>query len=154
MRYLSNDIERRGNSKYFAVKTVTVHPNFVHVLNKNYAYEVQADFVPTVVESPMEEIPDMLVITETLSLEEIIDRFGDNLTENEMESLKVLVKPVDEIQEVDSEFAAEDNFDISTEEVEEDDTDVLEPEPVPEVSESQLNNNQIDTNGTPSIDWF
>jgi hypothetical protein len=102
----------------------------------------------------MEEIPDMLVITETLSLEEIIDRFGDNLTENEMESLKVLVKPVDEIQEVDSEFAAEDNFDISTEEVEEDDTDVLEPEPVPEVSESQLNNNQIDTNGTPSIDWF
>jgi hypothetical protein len=154
MRYLSNDIERRGNSKYFAVKTVTVHPNFVHVLNKNYAYEIQADFVPTVVESPVEEIPDTLVITETLSLEEIIDRFGDNLTENEMESLKVLVKPVDEIQEVESEFAAEDNFDISTEEGEEDDTDVLEPEPVSEVSESQLNNNQIDTNGTPSIDWF
>ena len=154
MRYLSNDIERRGNSKYFAVKTVTVHPNFAHVLNKNYAYEIQADFVPTVVESPVEEIPDTLVITETLSLEEIIDRFGDNLTENEMESLTVLVKPVDEIQEVDSEFAAEDNFDISTEEVEEDDTDVLEPEPVSEVSESQLNNNQIDTNGTPSIDWF
>ena len=154
MRYLSNDIERRGNSKYFAVKTVTVHPNFVHVLNKNYAYEIQADYIPTVVETPIEEIPDTLVITETLSLEEIIDRFGDNLTENEMESLKVLVKPVDEIQEVDSEFAAEDNFDISTEEEEEDDTDVLEPEPVPEVSESQLNNNQIDTNGTPSIDWF
>jgi hypothetical protein len=154
MRYLSNDIERRGNSKYFAVKTVTVHPNFVHVLNKNYAYEIQADFVPTVVKSPVEEIPDTLVITETLSLEEIIDRFGDNLTENEMESLKVLVKPVDEIQEVESEFAAEDNFDISTEEGEEDDTDVLEPEPVPEVSESQSNNNQIDTNGTPSIDWF
>jgi hypothetical protein len=102
----------------------------------------------------VEEIPDTLVITETLSLEEIIDRFGDNLTENEMESLKVLVKPVDEIQEVESEFAAEDNFDISTEEVEEDDTDVLEPEPISEVSEFQLNNNQIDTNGTPSIDWF
>jgi hypothetical protein len=142
MRYLSNDIERRGNSKYFAVKTVTVHPNFVHVLNKNYAYEIQADYIPTVVETPIEEIPDTLVITETLSLEEIIDRFGDNLTENEIESLTVLVKP------------AEDNFDISTEEGEEDDTDVLEPEPVSEVSESQSNNNQIDTNGTPSIDWF
>lgn len=148
MRYLSNDIERRGNSKYFAVKAVTVHPNFVHVLNKNYAYEIQADFVPTVLESPVEEV---------LEIEESEE-------------------PMDEIQETETEFAAEDNFEVASEqevvhslygvdnedievsliveEEEEDDTDVLEPEPVSEVSEFQLNNNQIDTNGTPSIDWF
>jgi hypothetical protein len=43
---------------------------------------------------------------------------------------------------------------LTLEEEEEDDTDVLEPEAVSEISESELNNNQIDTNGTPDIDWF
>jgi hypothetical protein len=154
MSYLSQDISVRGNSKYFAVKTVTVHPDFAHVLNKNYTYEIQADYVPTVVESPVEEIPDTVVVTETLSVEEVVDRFGDNLTENETELLKVLVKPVDEAIYVEYDFAAEDNFDISTEEGEEDDTDVLEPGPISEVSESQSNNNQIKTNGPDDFDWF
>jgi hypothetical protein len=62
MEYLSKDIQNTGNSKYFTVKTITVHPDYIANLGSNYTYEVQKDYVPTLVENPIteeeiEEIP-------------------------------------------------------------------------------------------------
>ena len=45
MEYLSNDIQRTGDSKYFTVKTITVHPDHIAQLGSNYTYEVQADYI-------------------------------------------------------------------------------------------------------------
>jgi hypothetical protein len=145
LSYAAKDIQRNGDSQYFTVKTISVKPDILAELNSNYTYGMQADYVPTVVESPVEE---------TLELEE----------------------PKDDLQEVESEFAAEDNFEVASEEElahllygvdnedievsltveeeEEDDTDVLETEPVVEVSESQSNNNQIKANDTNDFEWF
>jgi hypothetical protein len=145
LSYAAKDIQMNGDSKYFTVKTISVKPDILAELNSNYTYGMQADYVPTVAESPVEE---------ALELEE----------------------PKDDLQEAESEFAAEDNFEVvseeelahllygvdnedievslTVEEEEEDDTDVLETEPVPEVSESQLNNNQIETNGSNDFEWF
>ena len=62
MEYLSNDIQRTGDSEYFTVKTITVHPDHIAKLDSNYTYETQKDYVPTLVEKPIteeeiEEIP-------------------------------------------------------------------------------------------------
>lgn len=139
MDYLSDDIKLRGSTKYFTVKSVTVHPDFAHVLNKNYTYEVQEDFVPTVAEIPV--------------------------VEEAVEEIPVQVEAVTE--ESESEFAAEDNFEeevewpveeaIFTEEQDEaigeaiaaieEATAILEERPV-------SNNNQIETNGTDDFGWF
>jgi len=45
MMYLSEDIQRTGDSKYFTVKTITVHPDHIASLGTNYTYSVQDDFV-------------------------------------------------------------------------------------------------------------
>jgi len=45
MMYLSEDIQRTGDSKYFTVKTITVHPDHIASLGSNYTYTVQDDFV-------------------------------------------------------------------------------------------------------------
>jgi hypothetical protein len=129
LSYTSKDIQQQGDSKYFTVKTISVVPDVLAELNTNYTYSIQEDFVPTVAEIPVEEV---------LELEGPTGPTG----------------PEDNLQEVESEFASEDNFDISIEEVEEDTTDVLEPETVSVISESELNNNQIETNGTNDFEWF
>lgn len=123
LTYASKDIQQRGDTKYFTVKTISVVPDVLAELNSNYTYGVQEDFSPTV--------------SEILTVEEVIE----------------IEEPVT-YQESESEFAAEDNFDISNEEGEEDDTDVLEPETISVVSESESNNNQIETNGTNDFEWF
>jgi hypothetical protein len=45
MEYLSGDIQNAGDSKYFTVKTITVHPDHIAQLGSNYTYNVQDDFV-------------------------------------------------------------------------------------------------------------
>jgi hypothetical protein len=142
LTYASKDIQNRGDSTFFTVKTISVVPDLLAELNSNYTYGIQEDFV-----NPVSEI---------LTVEEVIEDITEEIPE--------------------SEFATEDNFEVASEEEvshllygvdnedievsltleeeEEDDTDVLEPEAVSEISESELNNNQIDTNGTPDIDWF
>ena len=124
LSYGAKDIQQRGDSQYFTVKTISVNPGLLSELNSNYTYSTQEDFVPTVSETPV--------------IEEVVEEVEEPIIDEEPES----------------EFAAEDNFDISTEEAEEDTTDVLEPEAVSEVSELQLNNNQIKTNDTNDFEWF
>jgi hypothetical protein len=94
LSYTSNDIQQRGNTKYFTVKTISVTPEILAQLNTNYTYGLQEDFTP-IIEEVVEEIPEV-------------------------------VEPVVEV----------------------------EPEPVSEISESQSNNNQIETNDTNDFEWF
>jgi hypothetical protein len=157
MSYLSDDIKLRGTSKYFAVKTITVHPDFAYVLNKNYEYEVQADFVPTVVESPeVGELPAYEGSEGPIGPQGHADPVGE------------LGAPgVDGIESVESEFAAEDNFEEEVEWpveepvfTEEEDEAIgeaiaeLEPESITVLSESKSNNNQIATNDPDDFEWF
>jgi hypothetical protein len=94
LSYTSNDIQQRGDTKYFTVKTISVTPEILAQLNTNYTYGLQEDFTP-IIEEVVEEIPEV-------------------------------VEPVVEV----------------------------EPEPVSEISESQSNNNQIETNDTNDFEWF
>ena len=144
LSYAAKDIQMNGDSKYFTVKTISVKPDILAELNANYTYGIQEDYVPTVEEiAEVEELP---------AYEELEGPIGP---QGHADPVGELVAPgVDGIESVESEFAVEDNFDISTEEGEEDDTDVLEPGPISEVSESQSNNNQIKTNGPDDFDWF
>jgi activator of HSP90 ATPase len=77
------------------------------------------------IESEEEErIPDTLIVTEELSVEEIVDRFGEILTEEQQTLLE--------------QHAAQ--FPVTEEEA-------VAPEPV-------SNNHQIETNESTDIDWF
>jgi hypothetical protein len=139
MQYLSNDIQKTGNSKYFTVKTITVHPDYIANLGSNYTYEVQKDYVPTLVEKP--------------------------ITEEEIEEIPIQIEAV--IEEQESEFTVEDT--LEEEVVTNLDNICDKPEPIiiekiveviKEVVEEELtiepksNNNQIKTNDTNDFDWF
>ena len=82
MEYLSKDIQNTGDSKYFTVKTITVHPDYIANLGSNYTYEVQKDYVPTLVENP--------------------------ITEEEIEEIPIKIEVV--IEEQESEFTVEDTL--------------------------------------------
>ena len=82
MEYLSKDIQNSGDTKYFTVKTITVHPDYIANLGSNYTYEVQKDYVPTLVENP--------------------------ITEEEIEEIPIQIEAV--IEEQESEFTVEDTL--------------------------------------------
>ena len=56
MKYLSDVIQNRGDSDYFAVKSITIKPDQVHHLNANYTHEVIADFPEPEIEISEEDI--------------------------------------------------------------------------------------------------
>jgi len=56
MNHCSDVVKHGGGTNCFSVKTVTLHSDYAHCLNKNYEYEVQADYVATIDETVMEEI--------------------------------------------------------------------------------------------------
>lgn len=89
MEYLSKDIQNTGNSTYFTVKTITVHPDHIANLGSNYTYEVQKDYVPTLVEKP--------------------------ITEEEIDKIPIQIEAV--IEEQESEFTVEDTLEEEVEEV-------------------------------------
>ena len=127
-------------SKLFNVKELVPTPEIEMVLDKPYVglveYKADSKEIASVsyniilpereIESEEEErIPDTLVVTEELSVEEIVDRFGEVLTEEQQELLE--------------QHAAQ--FPVTEEEA-------VEPEPV-------SNNHQItQTNESTDIDWF
>jgi hypothetical protein len=56
-------VERRGNSKYFTVKTISIEPELLAEMNDNYSFQVQEDY--EVVASPREidVLPEVLIET-------------------------------------------------------------------------------------------
>ena len=142
MNHCSDVVKHGGGTNCFSVKTVTLHSDYAHCLNKNYEYEVQADYVATIDETVMEEIIPEVKLEEVIPESEFATE--DNFEEaSEKETSHMLY-------EVDNE-----DIEVSlTLEEEEDDIEVLELEPVSEMSESEPNNNQIETNDTPDFEWF
>jgi hypothetical protein len=56
-------VEKRGNSKYFTVKTISIEPELLAEMNDNYSFQVQEDY--EVVASPREidVLPEVLIET-------------------------------------------------------------------------------------------
>lgn len=139
MEYLSGDIQNTGDSKYFTVKTITVHPDHIAQLGSNYTYEVQADYVGP--ELPVEldeedrhdEEERVSVQNEILISEEDDELLGEAFARLERKELK-------------SELIA------LEEESNEPETSSLE---ITIGLEPVSNNNQItQTNESNDIDWF
>lgn len=121
----NEEVIGRNRTYLFKVKTVTVDPELLGILNTNYMYEITDNFIPVVnVVEPIEEViaPEPEVIEEPLS-----------------------------------EFAAEDNFETSDDdlvasiesvEIQESEEEVITPEI--EVFTNQTNT----TTNESDIDWF
>lgn len=140
LSYASKNIQNRGDSRYFTVKTISVVPDLLAELNSNYTYGVQEDFVHSAVE-------EIIEIKEPIIHEESKSEFAaeDNFEVASEKEVSHMLYGVDN-EDIEASFTLE--------EEEEDDTDILEPEVDFIISESELNNNQIDTNDTNDFEWF
>ena len=132
-------IRNIAHSSTFSVGQLVPTPEVQTAINDSYTgvveYNVNSKDVASVtelsilpereIESEEEErIPDTLIVTEELSVEEIVDRFGEILTEEQQTLLE--------------QHAAQ--FPVTEEEA-------VAPEP-------ESNNHQIETNESTDIDWF
>jgi hypothetical protein len=129
MEHLSSEIQNRGDSKYFTVKTITVHPDYIVALCSNYTYTVQDDYVGP--ELPIEFDEEERV---SGSEDDVLNEFIGEIIDD--------VEPIftEEEDEAMGEMIAE--LDIEDVEV------TLE-------TELSSNNHQItQTNESTDIDWF
>ena len=97
MEYLSEHIQNTGDSKFFTVKTITVHPDHIAQLGSNYTYEVQADYVGPEIPIEHEEeerVPDLKevdVFNEAMG--EIIDEIEESLELHPLSAEVVELEP-------------------------------------------------------------
>jgi hypothetical protein len=129
MEYLSEDIQNTGDSKYFTVKTITVHPDHIANLGSNYTYEVQADYVGPEKDIDLaDEEERVSVQNEILISEEDDELLGEAFARLERKELKAELIALEE---------ASDDTEVTLE------TELLS------------NNHQItQTNESNDIDWF
>jgi hypothetical protein len=129
MEYLSGDIQNTGDSKYFTVKTITVHPDHIADLGSNYTYEVQADYVGPEKDIDLDDEEERVSVqNEILISEEDDELLGEAFARLERKELK------DEL--------------IALEEASNDTEVTLK-------TELLSNNHQItQTNESNDIDWF
>ena len=121
----NEEVIGRNRTNVFQIKTVTIDPELLGILNTNYMYEITDNFIPVVkVIEPIEE---------------------------------VIAQEPEVIEEPVSEFAAEDNFETSDDElvasiesveIQESEEEVITPEI--EVFTNQTNT----TTNESDIDWF
>ena len=139
LKYLHEVISLRGDSKYFSVKTVTVNPEYVNLINSNYTYELIPDYVPEV-------SPEELFSQPTQEEEKafISDEEEDELIEAAFTNI--------ERTELKSELIAlEKEITVSESELNKPETVTLE---VTTEIEPESNNHQTNTNESTDIDWF
>ena len=131
MEHLSNEIQDRGNSKYFTVKTITVHPDHIAALGSNYTYTVQDDYVGP--ELPVEfEEEERVLDSEDDELNEFIGEIIDEIEE------------LLELHPITEEELAHDLYGVDNDNIE-----------VTLKTELLSNNHQItQTNESTDIDWF
>lgn len=146
MEHYSNEIGHRGDSTFFKVKTITVNPETLQLLNTNYVYNELPDFVPEGdIEVP--EIHGDLVDLNTLSPgvaevadvcnesaqeveltdEDIEDAFT-NIVRNELKSELIALEEQDEVSGLETN---------------------KEPEP-----EEEIDNNQTTQTKDDDFEWF
>jgi hypothetical protein len=149
MQRYSDEIEQRGGTDFFKVKTITVNQETLELLNKNYTYNKLENFVPEgVVEEESIEIhgdlDDLISVsgvagvadTEVTLCEEV------ELTDEDIEIALTRI----ERNELKSELIAlEESDPVSESELNE----------MPGAQENESNNNQIEeTNGGDDFEWF
>jgi len=128
MEYLSEDIQNTGDSKYFTVKTITVHPDHIANLGSNYTYEVQADYVGPEKDIDLaDEEERVSVQDEILISEEDDELLGEAFARLERKELKAELIALEE---------ASDDTEVTLE------TELLSTNP------------QTITNESTDIDWF
>lgn len=128
LKYLHEVISNRGDSKYFSVKTVTVNPEYVNLINSNYTYELIPDYVPEVSPEELFSQPTQEEETAFISDEEedeLIEAAFTNIERTELKSELI---------------SLEEEITIS-------ESELNKPKP-------ESNNHQIDTNESTDIDWF
>lgn len=134
MRHYNKEIQQRGNSDYFKVKTVTVSDEINALLNQNYTYGIIEDFEPVEVEE--ETVEEEIVNTESLNLEDVVTE----------EVLVTEEEPSFELADVNT---------IVEEEIAE---EVIEEEVLPLVENTTEENNinpiTTEEDGESEIDWF
>jgi len=138
MEYLSGDIQSTGDSKYFTVKTITVHPDHIANLGSNFTYEVQADYINPEKDIDLDDEEERVSVqNEILISEEDDELLGEAFARLERKELK------DELIASEEDIAHElygvdnDNIEVTLK------TELLS------------NNHQItQTNESTDIDWF
>ena len=128
MEHLSSEIQNRGDSKYFTVKTITVHPDYIVALGSNYTYTVQDDYVGPEMPIEFEEEEERVAAPEMEAI----------FTEEEDEAMGEIIALIGETELAHDLYGVDnDNIEVTLE------TELLS------------NNHQItQTNESTDIDWF
>ena len=138
LKYLHNKISYSGDSKYFFVKTITVNPEYINLINSNYTYEIIPDYVPEV--SP-----------EDLCSEPAQEKEVFISDEDEDELIEAAFTRIERIELKSELIALEEENVISESELNKPETVTLE---VTTEIEPESNNHQTNTNESTDIDWF
>jgi hypothetical protein len=131
LKHLHERISVGGDSQYFSVKTVTISPEYVNLIDSNYTYEIISDYVPEVSpedlcsEPAQEEDEDELIEAAFTNIERIelkteLITLEEEITISESELNKLEDVPLEVITDI---------------------------EPI-------LTNSQTKTNESTDIDWF
>jgi len=128
MENLSGEIQLRGDSKYFTVKTITVHPDYIAQLGSNYTYNVQDDYVGPEMPIEFDEEEERVAAPEMEAI----------FTEEEDEAMGEMIAVIGETE------LAHDLYGVDNDNIE-----------VTLKTELLSNNHQItQTNEPTDIDWF
>jgi hypothetical protein len=130
LKYLHNKISYSGDSKYFSVKTITVNPDYVDLINSNYTYEVIPDYVPEVSPEDLCSEP---------AQEEKIDFISDEDEDELIEAAFTRIERIELKSELITLEAENSNLNL---------------EGTDSTLEKNLINPQTNTNESTDIDWF
>ena len=94
MEHLSSEIQNRGDSKYFTVKTITIHPDHIAQLGSNYTYSVQDDYVGPEMPIEFEEEEERAATPEMEAIftEEEDEVMGEMIAELDIEDTEVTLE--------------------------------------------------------------
>ena len=129
LKHLHNRISNGGDSQYFSVKTITVNPEYINLIDSNYTYELIADYVSEV--SP------------------------EDLCSEPAQEEKVFISDDDEDELIEAAFTRIERIELKSELIAlEAENSNLNLEGTDNTLEKNLINTQTNTNESTDIDWF
>jgi hypothetical protein len=130
LKHLHNRISNGGDSQYFSVKTVTINPEYVNLIDSNYTYDIISDYVPEV--SP-----------------------EDLCSEPAQEEKIAFISDEDEDELIEAAFTRIERIELKSELITlEAENSNLNLEGTDSTLEKNLINTQTNTNESTDIDWF
>jgi hypothetical protein len=155
----AHEIERHGDSTFFKVKSVTINPETLALLNTNYVYNTLEDFVP---EGQEEDFPELHANLEDLNSipgvagvalgvegvendieisDEDIESAFTNIVRDELKSELIELEEEKEFPEDESVFTEAEDYALG--------------EIISNLAEeSESNNNQKEQDDTDNFEWF